>query len=231
MNRLEYFATKLTLADAAASLPLPPAAAAGGGMVVVPSDGTWGSAQLGLPTDFELEIWGLEAVALTGAVLYGGRLHELEFDAAEVTFDGTTDVVELVGHGLVTGDGPVFFATAGGAQPAELEEGTGYYAIKATDDTFKVAASRADALAGTAIDLTGDGTGTTTLSASADTRRVTWSTHDGLLGLAGDGAIDIDVGIGYSKRVPHSPRVFAYALVATLDTGAVSAAITPIGGR
>lgn len=54
--------------------------------------------------------------------------------------------------------------TTTGALPAELVAGTDYYAIKLSDTTIKVATSYANAVAGTAIDLSTDGSGVNTLT-------------------------------------------------------------------
>lgn len=225
MDRLQYLTTGLALASAAASLPVPPSSS----FVLVPD--TWGDASSGAIPEFDLEVWGSTAIAMTNAVMYGGRLQTLVYADQTVTFSAATNKATKATHGLETGDGPVFFATAGGSQPPELVAGTGYYVIKSDANTFYLAASRALALAGTAIDLSTDGTGTTTISDSSATQRIYWDTHDGLLGLAGDGAIALTANVGYSKRIPHSPRVYAYALVATIDTGTVSAALYPIQSR
>jgi hypothetical protein len=48
--------------------------------------------------------------------------------------------------------------------PAGLSTGTDYYVIKVTDSTFKLASSYANAIAGTAINITDAGTGTHTMS-------------------------------------------------------------------
>lgn len=48
--------------------------------------------------------------------------------------------------------------------PAGLALATDYYVIKVTDSTFKLATSYANAVAGTAIDITSAGTGTHTMS-------------------------------------------------------------------
>lgn len=68
----------------------------------------------------------------------------------------TTDVITVNGHGFVTGQ-PFVYNDGGGTSLAGLTDGTTYYAIKLTDDTFKVATSSANAFAGTAVDLTGAG--------------------------------------------------------------------------
>lgn len=223
MRRLAPFTTPIDLASAASSLGLPPATSA--------YVAAWNDVQMGCVPEFDFEIWANEAIAVTSAVLYGGRLQAHVI--ADDTFVGEADDDNgtAAAHAYLTGDGPLYVSNAGGALPAPLEAGTPYWAIKTGDNTLKFAASLEDALAGTAIDLTTDGSGTNTISDSADTKRVQWSTHDGLLGLAGDGAIALAAGQGYSQRIPHSPRVVAYALVATLDTGAVSASISPIQDR
>lgn len=61
-------------------------------------------------------------------------------------------------HDLATGDGP-FFVSSTGALPAGLAALTPYWAIADTPTALRLAASRADALAGTAINLTSSGSG------------------------------------------------------------------------
>jgi hypothetical protein len=148
-----------------------------------------------------------------------------EFGAANLAGGDDTSLV-AAGHGLETGDGPTTVSSTI-ALPAGLLAATDYWVIKDGTGEFNLAATLADALAGTAIAITDVGSGVLTLSDTADTQRLTWQTHDGLLGVDSDGAIALDAQIGYRKVIPHSPRVFAYALVATLDTGTVSAAIVP----
>lgn len=213
----------VALATAATALALPP-----GAYGVVPD---WWNATAGCVPELELEIWAPAALALTAAVLYSGRLHPLVVADQTTTFSASTNKATHTTHGLKTGDGPLFYTTVGGAQPPELADAVGYYAVYDAANTYKIATSRANALAGITIDLSTDGTGTTTASDSADTQRVYWETHDGLLGLAGDGAVSLAVQVGYSKRIPHSPRAIAYALVGTIDTGTLSAAIYPVQDR
>lgn len=73
-------------------------------------------------------------------------------------------VVTLVGHGLLTSD-PVYLTTTG-ALPTGLSVNTRYWAIKVTDDTFRLATSQANADAGTAINTTGSQSGVHTLRRS-----------------------------------------------------------------
>jgi hypothetical protein len=73
----------------------------------------------------------------------------------------------LNSHGLATGD-CIEFTNAGGALPAELTANTNYFVIYNDANSFKMATTLANAIAGTAINITDDGTGTHTL------RHVPW---------------------------------------------------------
>lgn len=89
---------------------------------------------------------------------------------ADDTFTASGAVLSATAHGLLTGDGP-FQLTSSGTLPANLALATNYWAIKLDADTFSLATSLANALAGTAI-TTGDaGTGTHTISDTASTVR------------------------------------------------------------
>lgn len=68
----------------------------------------------------------------------------------------TTNVITEASHGFVTGQ-KIKYENGGGADITGLVDGTTYYAIVLTANTFKVAATAADAFAGTAIALTGTG--------------------------------------------------------------------------
>jgi hypothetical protein len=74
--------------------------------------------------------------------------------------DTTNNYVYLEGHDRATAD-PVVLYNVGGGLPAPLVAGTTYFVIRETgnNNRFKLAASSADATAGTAIDLTTAGTG------------------------------------------------------------------------
>lgn len=73
--------------------------------------------------------------------------------------DVTEDSLRVVAHGMATGDGPVQVST-NGALPTGLLAATDYYVIRLSADYFALATSRANALAGTKINLTGIGSGT-----------------------------------------------------------------------
>ncbi len=209
----------VALASGVSALALPP-----GAFGLVPDSWNNTGTRRAVP-EFELEIWSPTAVALTAAKLYGGTLHPLSISPLTVTYTNATETVNATAHGLFTGDGP-FQLT--GTLPDTLALATDYWVIKTGTGTFKLAVSFSDAMAGTAIAFGTDGSGSRTMVSVASTQRVWWQTHDGLLGLAADGAVTLTGQVGYRKRVPHSPRVFAYALVGTLDTGTLSAAIIAI---
>lgn len=78
----------------------------------------------------------------------------------------TDDTIELGAHGFHAG--LKFQLTTTGVLPAGLSLATDYYAIVVDDDHIKVAASLADALAETEIDITDFGTGTLTADVSDD---------------------------------------------------------------
>ncbi len=211
----------VAIATDAGALAVPPA-----GYAIVPA--SW-SIQGEVIPELEVEIWGSTTIALTNAVLYGGVLHPLVYADQTVTGSASTNRFTKVTHNLAVGDGPFLFTNATDGFAGGTDGETPYWVSVVPDvNTFKVALSLKDALAGLFVDLTADSTGTTKITDTADTERVYWQTHDGLLGLAGNGAIALTTTKGYSKRIPHSPRVVAYALVATIDTGTVSAQMTPI---
>lgn len=63
-----------------------------------------------------------------------------------------TDNIAITGHGLVEGD--LIQLTTSGTLPAGLALATDYYVIRVDADNIKLAASLADAEAGTAVDIT-----------------------------------------------------------------------------
>ena len=84
------------------------------------------------------------------------------FTFVDADVNVTADTISESGHGLTTGDAVVLSTT--GTLPTGLSVATAYYAIYVNASTFKLATSRANALAGTAINITAaTGGGTHTL--------------------------------------------------------------------
>jgi hypothetical protein len=80
--------------------------------------------------------------------------------ASVISFDGDTavddggDTITYVAHGFVTGD-LVTYTDGGNTSITNLTDGAQYYIIKSTNDVVKLATSSANAIAGTAINITG----------------------------------------------------------------------------
>jgi hypothetical protein len=68
------------------------------------------------------------------------------------------DTLRVVAHGMQTGDGPVRVSTTG-VLPTGLVAATDYWVIRVSADFFKLAASSADALASTPVNITAIGSG------------------------------------------------------------------------
>lgn len=111
-----------------------------------------------------------------------GTLPQVTFASATDVNTGT-DVITVTGHPYNTG-AKVYYS-AGTAAVGGLTTATAYYVISASANTIKLATTLANALAGTAINLTSTGTGTQTLTFIMETRfsnnlYVNNSTPDGL---------------------------------------------------
>lgn len=92
--------------------------------------------------------------------------------AADITFTAAnaTELFTSANHGMSTGAGPFRVSNSGGALPAGLSADTDYWVIADIANgvadpvnTFQLATSKANALAGTELLITTDGTGTQTL--------------------------------------------------------------------
>ncbi len=100
---------------------------------------------------------GIDAIADT--LVSVKALADLTFTAAN-----GTETFTSVGHGMTNGAGPYRVKNQGGALPAGLTVDTNYWINVLTADTFKLATSKALALANTPdVAITTDGTGTQTL--------------------------------------------------------------------
>lgn len=89
---------------------------------------------------------------------------------ADITLVPThaTDLFTLVGHGMSTGDGPYRLTTSAADLPLNLLVDTDYWIIALDADTFQLATSYANALAGTEVTFDDNGTGTHTLQRDAN---------------------------------------------------------------
>lgn len=112
------------------------------------------------------------SITVSGATLSNG--------AASNFATATDDVTLTAATGMSTGT-PLLFVTVTGTIPTGLTTATTYYAIVTANNKFKFASSSANALAGTAIDitaLTGSGTFTATLTAMAGTPSFKWQSSN-----------------------------------------------------
>jgi hypothetical protein len=89
---------------------------------------------------------------------------------ADLTLTPThaSDLFTSVAHGMVDGDGPYRLTTSAADLPLNLTIDTDYWITDATADTFKLATSYANAIAGTEVAFDDDGTGTHTLQRDAN---------------------------------------------------------------
>lgn len=182
-----------------------------------------------IPDELQLEIWAGSLPAtntITDGELLGGVPHVILGGAtvAVDSVDETTDEIEIVGHGLTTGDGTFTF-TSDDTLPDGVVAGTEYYAIVTGVDTFKLATSRANALTGVAVDIVDQGAGTHTWTLDDEPTRVFWHSYGDLP------AIPLGAQRAYTVRIQHDPGVIAYALVGTLaasDPEFVSATLRPL---
>lgn len=79
------------------------------------------------------------------------------FDGATAV-DPATDQITLTGHAYSTGEA-IVYSNGGGTTIVGLTNGATYYIIKVDANTVKLATSKTNAIAGTAIDITADGVG------------------------------------------------------------------------
>ena len=98
-------------------------------------------------------------------------------------FDATADVITEVDHGFETGTKAQW--TTDDTLPTGLSLATDYFVIRIGEDSYQVASSLANALAGTAVNFTDQGAGNHTLTPVAIAGGVTqfmWSNRVAVLG-------------------------------------------------
>lgn len=94
--------------------------------------------------------------------------------ALTITAVNTNDQLTINGHALNTGDGPAAIRNFGGALPTSTPQFaavTDYWIIRVDANNIKLATSSANALLGTAIDITAVGSGTNVLEIGIPYRR------------------------------------------------------------
>jgi hypothetical protein len=119
--------------------------------------------QLGVGSTYAILVEGDGVTATT--ISYTTKAN-LDFVPGDVTTG--TDTIAETAHGMTAGDGPYRLSNAGGGLPAGTAVDTNYWIIAPTADTYKLASSKANALANTPVDITTAGTGTHTLLRAAN---------------------------------------------------------------
>lgn len=142
--------------------------------------------------------------------------------------DFATDTFEEVGHGLFTGLAVTL--TTSGALPDPLQTTTTYYVIVLDEDNFQLAASLADALAGTPITLTDAGTGdqTVVVTAIAGASVALEKSIDGVIWFPEGSASNITVTANFLLS-KVDPELAYYRIAQAITSGAVRMTVKVLG--
>lgn len=184
----------------------------------------WGNAEKKVVPQFDIKLIAAGAASITDLKVYGAI--PISGTIADTVFTSThaSDLFTAASHGMITGDGPVRVSSSG-TLPAGLAASTDYWVIWVSANTFKLAASFADAMAGTVVATTSDGTGTHTLEDTSSTMLMRWHLH----GLAEAAVTLSSIREGYTVRCNHNTRVTAYGLVWTgTAANAITATVSPV---
>lgn len=143
------------------------------------------------------------------------------------TADNTTDLLTIVGHGLLTGDGPAAVRNVGGTLPAAtpaLGPVLDRFVIRIDADHLKLAESNALAMAGTPINITSNGTGTNILEVGQPYRRARTYANGSILFPADlNGFFDADTAV-YDLLTGQAQSVFTgVTLAGALTASSVTA--------
>jgi len=108
--------------------------------------------------------WSQDNVKRLAVGKYDFTVNSTTFTFLPAAVSAANDTITKAGHGLVTGDTVLLTTTT--TLPAGLSLGTAYYVIVVDASTIKLASSRANAFAGTVVDITGIGVGTHTVTSN-----------------------------------------------------------------
>lgn len=142
-------------------------------------------------------------------------------------------VVTKSSHGLQTGD--IWWAETTGNLPTGISANTHYYVIYVSANTFRLATTKANALAGTAINTSGTQSGTHTMHADSKWLPITVSV-DGSGNISFDDYIDGDLGSGgfddsqsFNIQVRAYDKLAAFIAEGTLSKGIPLIDFTQLG--
>jgi len=176
--------------------------------------------------DFELKCAATETI--TSPAIYGIRLAPFTYADQNFTTTHATETFDLNSHNLLTGDGPMYLSSST-TLPAGTSATQAYYVVKTGTNSFKLATSRDNAIAGTTISITSDGTGTHTIAdAQSQTNpdNNTQRYHFYLYGSLNAGTtITLGAQTAYMERIAHSPLTHYYSVLGTSGTGAQTVVI------
>lgn len=106
----------------------------------------------------------VDGQGVTSTAIEVATFTNMTFTANAATEECTT----ASAHGLSTGDGPFHLTTSAADLPLNLTINTDYWIIKVSATVFKLATTKALALAGTAVDIGDAGTGTHTINTATN---------------------------------------------------------------
>lgn len=215
----------------------------------------WVVACTGLPATHV--IWGQQyaprptqsSIVMKLAIIQSDGVGWLDMEANPLTFaafavtsvDATDNEFVKTGHGLLTGDGPVWLDSDALDLPANIEPETNYWVIKVDNNTFKLASNYVNAINGLAIDLGDTGSGVITVDYTASSLRtgqeLTAKSRNLIkamlslecyadTGVGADMAAAILWRIQSKRRLPTPAAILETANIAISEVGAVKA----IGG-
>ncbi len=165
----------------------------------------------------DIDLYANGAETLTGVQAYAGVLVPITIAPGATTFNSSTNVATKAAHGYLLGDGPIQYTNSGGALPSGLELDTDYWVIPLTSNTYKIANSFANALAGVFVTLVTAGSGTTEDAADSQNpaQTVKWLAEGFIVGedgTAGDAELTATTN---TRSIPESSRFVAIASAAS----------------